>query len=104
MTDFALRDPTRRPTHPGAILREDVLPALRIGVTEAAQKLGVSRQALHAVLSERASVTPEMAVRIGKFCGNGADVWLRMQMVRDLWETRQRMAGVVDSIPTMTAA
>jgi addiction module HigA family antidote len=50
----------REPTHPGAILREDVLPALRVSVTEAARALGVTRQALHAVLAERAAVTPEI--------------------------------------------
>jgi addiction module HigA family antidote len=62
--------------HPGALLREDVLPALRASVTAAAEKLGVSQQTLHAILAERAAITPEMAVRIGKFCGNGPAIWL----------------------------
>jgi addiction module HigA family antidote len=96
--------PTHQPTHPGAVLREDVLPALRIGVTEAAAKLGVSRQTLHAILSERAGVSAEMAVRLGKFCGNGPAVWLRLQVARDLWEAQRDLAGVVDGIPTMQAA
>jgi len=61
--------------HPGALLREDVLPALRVSVTPAAEKLGVSRQTLHAILAERAAITPEMAMRIGKFCFNGPDIW-----------------------------
>jgi len=61
--------------HPGALLREDVLPALRVSVTAAAEKLGVSRQTLHAILAERAANTPEMAMRIGKFCGNGPAIW-----------------------------
>jgi addiction module HigA family antidote len=70
---------TRIPTHPGALLREDVLPALRMPVSAAAQALGVSRQMLHRVLAEKSPVTAEMAVRLGKFCGDGPDIWMRMQ-------------------------
>ena len=72
----------RPPTHPGAILREDVLPALNLSVSEAARQLRVTRQTLHRVLAEASGVSPEMAVRLGKFCGNGRNtspfpVWLR---------------------------
>jgi len=59
--------PRRKPTHPGELLREDVLPALRIFVSEAARKLRVSRQTLHKILAGDAGVTPHMAVRLGKF-------------------------------------
>ena len=93
-----------RPSHPGALLREDVLPALRLSVTAAAEKLGVSRQTLHAVLSEKSSVTPEMAVRLGKFCGNGPGLWLRMQTAHDLWQAEKDMAEIVKTIPTLRAA
>jgi addiction module HigA family antidote len=65
------RNADRQPIHPGAILREDVLPSLGMAVSTAASTLGVSRQMLHRVLSERAAITPEMAVRIGNLCGNG---------------------------------
>ena len=61
------RNRVRRPTHPGAILREDVLPALKMSVAEVADALGVTRQTLHRVVSERAAISPDMAVRIGKF-------------------------------------
>jgi addiction module HigA family antidote len=57
----------RPPTHPGAILREDVLPALNLSVSEAARQLRVTRQTLHRVLAETSGVSPEMAVRLGKF-------------------------------------
>ena len=60
--------PRREPTHPGEMLREDVLPALGISVSEAARKLRVSRQTLHRILAADAAVTPDMAVRLGKFC------------------------------------
>ncbi|MBN9509086.1 MAG: HigA family addiction module antidote protein [Alphaproteobacteria bacterium] len=104
MREYRAKGPAARPpTHPGAILREDVLPALRLSVTGAAQKLGVSRQALHAILAETASVTPEMAARLGKLCGNGAGLWLRLQQARDLWRVEQEMAGELRKIPTLHA-
>ena len=69
----------RCPTHPGALLKEDVLPALRLPVAEAARQLGVSRQTLYKILGQASPVTPEMALRLGKWCGNGPGLWLRMQ-------------------------
>jgi antitoxin HigA-1 len=94
----------RRPTHPGAILREDVLPALRMSVTEAAEKLGISRQMLHGILAEKHAVSPEMAVRLGKFCGNGPGIWLRMQQAHDLWQAERDLAKAVAQIKTQSAA
>ncbi len=92
------------PTHPSALLREDVLPALGLSVTQAAQHLGITRQTLHAILGERASVTPEMALRLGKLCGNGPGLWLRMQQARDLWRAERDMAGEILAIPTIREA
>jgi len=92
--------PRRKPTHPGELLREDVLPALRISVSEAARKLRVSRQTLHRILAGDAGVTPDMAVRLGKFCGNGPGLWLRMQQAYDLWHAEQRLASELTKIPT----
>ncbi|NGM38596.1 HigA family addiction module antidote protein [Methylobacterium sp. DB0501] len=96
------RDPGRPPIHPGEILREDVLPALGMPVSTAAKHLGVTRQALHRVLAGSAAVSPEMALRIGKFCGNGPDVWLKMQAAHDLWHAARTVD--VSTIPTMNAA
>lgn len=79
---------SRPPTHPGAILREDVIPAINKSVTEVARELGVSRQILHRILAEQGPITPEMALRIGKFCGNGPNVWLSMQIAYDLWHAQ----------------
>lgn len=80
MAEYPVRRPLKRaPTHPGAILREDTLPALGLSVTEAARQLRVSRQMLHSILNERSGVSPEMALRLGRFCGNGANFWLHLQ-------------------------
>lgn len=89
----------RPPTHPGEILREDVLPELQLSVTEAAKQLHVSRQTLHRLLSGRSGVTPEMAVRLGKFCGNGPRLWLRMQQAHDLWHAERRLRAEIERIP-----
>jgi addiction module HigA family antidote len=81
------------PPHPGGTLREDVLPALNLSVTDAAKQLGVTRAALSRVLNERAAISPEMALRIEQWLGveNGgrADVWLAEQASFDLWRARK---------------
>ena len=88
-----------RPTHPGAILREDILPALGLSVSEAARQLGVTRQTLHRIMAERVSITPEMALRLGRFCGNGPVLWLRMQQACDLWHAEQELSAELEEIP-----
>ena len=92
MIEYSVKRPLRRPpTHPGAILRQDVLPALGLSVTEAARRLGVSRQQLHRVLAETHPLSTEMALRIARLEGNTPDLWLRMQQAYDLWQVEQRL-------------
>ena len=86
---------TRKPTHPGAILREDVLPHLGLTVSTFARSLGISRQTLHAVLSERSGVSAEMALRLGASLGNGAHLWLDMQSRYDLWQAQSKLSEVL---------
>lgn len=97
------RDAQRPPIHPGEILREDVLPELGMSVTAAAKHMRVSRQSLHRVLAGTAAVTPEMALRIGKFCGNGPATWLRLQTFYDLWHTERRLETEIAAIETQKA-
>jgi len=81
------------PPHPASILREDVLPALGLTVTEAARQLGVSRVALSRVLNERAGISVDLARRIeawlGPERGGRAETWLKMQIDFDLWQLAQ---------------
>jgi antitoxin HigA-1 len=100
----AKRDAKRAPTHPGEIIREDVLPALNMPVATAAKHLGISRQTLHRILAGTHPVTPAMALRLGKFCGNGASIWLSMQCAYDLGRAEQEMGAAIDRIPTQRAA
>ena len=87
-----VRDPKRRPTHPGALLREDVLPALSMTQTELAQLLGVSRLSVSELLHERRALSAEMAARLAKLLQVSAESWLRMQSALDLWQVQQRAA------------
>jgi len=105
MGEYYTKHPINRPPiHPGEILREDVLPALGISVSEAAQRLGISRQQLHRVLAGTHPITTEMALRIGKFAGNGPGLWLRMQQAYDLWHAEQRMKDELSRIKTAASA
>jgi addiction module HigA family antidote len=91
----------RQPVHPGEILREDVLPGLHLSVAEAARQLRVTRQRLDRILSGRSAVTAEMALRLGRFCSNGPDLWLGMQRAHDLWHARERLGAELDQIPEL---
>ena len=93
----------RPPTHPGSLLRDD-LETIGIPIRQAAQEMGISRQMLHRILAEKAPVTAEMALRIGKFLGNGPGLWLRMQAAYDLWHAEQALAAELAHIPTHKAA
>jgi antitoxin HigA-1 len=94
----------RCPTHPGELLREIIDEGLELSVTEAARQLGISRMTLHRALRGEQTVTPEMALRLGKLCGNGAELWLRMQMAHDLWRLERTMRAELARIPTHRAA
>lgn len=87
----AKRSPDRCPTHPGALLREIVLPALPVGKAEVARALGISRQALYDILSEKQPVTPNTAVRLGVVLGTSAASWLNMQTAYDLWHAEREI-------------
>ena len=87
------------PPHPGETLRDDVLPALGLTVTKAADQLGVARPSLSRVLNGRAAISPEMALRIEQWLGieNGgrADLWLAEQATYDLWQARSKFNAQV---------
>jgi len=82
----SLRNPERKPTHPGAVLREDVLPELRWTQTKLANRLMVSGQTVSQLLHEERAVTAEMAIRISGAVGGTPESWLGMQQAVDLWE------------------
>lgn len=103
MAEYPVKRPLRRkPVHPGAILRDDVLPAVGLSVSDTARRLGISRQQLHRVLACTHPITTEMALRIGKFAGNGPELWLRLQQNYDLWHAKKRLKPELDRIEANT--
>ena len=89
------------PVHLGEILREKVLTALAMSKTAMGATLGIYRRAFHDVLNEKRPITAEMAVRIGKLCGNGPRFWANLQRGYDL--ARAERAVDVSRIPTLAA-
>ena len=81
---------TRKATHPGEVLLEDVIKPLGVTITQAAKDLGVTRKTLSELVNQKASLSPEMAVRIGKATGTSPESWLAMQMKVDLWNAGQK--------------
>jgi addiction module HigA family antidote len=84
-----------RPPHPGQSVRYDCLDPLGLSVTEAAKVLGVTRQALNNLVNGKSGISPEMAIRLDKAFGGGAEIWLRMQMAFDLAQARKRAKQIV---------
>ena len=107
------REPVMRkrvpsPPHPSLTRRTRVaccagfvLPDLDRPMTEIARSLGISRQLLYSIVNEKAPVTPEVAVRLGKLCGNGPRLWVNMQAAYDLWHAERKVD--VSKIPTLTS-
>jgi addiction module HigA family antidote len=91
MTKSKERSSERSPTHPGAFLRETILPAMSVSKVDIAAALGVSRQTLYDILAEKQPVTPAMAVRLGAAFETSAASWLRMQTAYDLWHAEREV-------------
>ena len=82
--------PMHNPPHPGSIIQRQCLDPLRLSIAEAAEGLGVSPQIMTDLVSERASVSVEMAIRLAKAFGSSPEMWLGLQMAYDLWQVRDR--------------
>jgi addiction module HigA family antidote len=95
------RNPDRCPSHPGALLREDVIPAVSRPKAEIARLLGISRQHLYDIMAEKKPVSPEVAVRLAKMFGGDPIVWVRMQGAYDAWHAARKID--VSGIPEITA-
>jgi addiction module HigA family antidote len=79
----------KNPPHPGRSIRDACLEPLGLSVTEGAQILGVTRQALNNVVNGKAGISPEMAIRLAKAFGSTAETWLQMQVNYDLAQARK---------------
>ncbi|OGP22948.1 MAG: addiction module antidote protein, HigA family [Deltaproteobacteria bacterium GWA2_57_13] len=89
----------KNPPHPGLSVRADCLEPLGLSVTEAAKALGVSRQALNNLIRGKAAISPQMAIRLDKAFGGGAETWLHLQAAYDLAQAKKRASEIkVDRI------
>lgn len=79
----------KNPVHPGRIVRHDCLEYLALSVTQGAEILGVTRQALNNVVNGKAGISPEMAIRLSKAFGSTPETWLKMQLAYDLAQARK---------------
>lgn len=84
----------KNPPHPGLSIRADCLEPLGLTITEAAKALGVSRQALNNLIHGKAAISPEMAIRLDKAFGGGAETWLRLQAAYDLAQAKKRASEI----------
>lgn len=102
MTEYpAIRNPDRSPGHPGELL-QDIIPATGKSKAEISRLLGISRQHLHDIMSQRKPISPAVAARLGKLFGDGPAIWLRMQAAHDAWHAEREVD--VSGIPTIRAA
>jgi addiction module HigA family antidote len=101
MVYAAKRGKSRCPTHPGALLRDEIIPATGRTKSEIAELPRISRQHLYDILQEKKPVSPAVAVRLGKLFGDGAGIWTRMQAAYDTWHA-ERIEDV-SHIPTIKA-
>ena len=85
----------KNPPHPGLSVRHDCLEPLGLNVTKAAKRLGVSRKQLSAIVNCHAGISPEMAIRLDKAFGGGAEIWLRLQVAYDLAQAMKRADRIV---------
>ena len=107
MVEFTVRNQVRAPTHLGELMREILEERASLTVAYAARRMGISRQALHAVLRGRSAVSADLALRFAQLVGGAPELYLRMQENLDLWSARQRLGSLlsrIEPIPGKRAA
>lgn len=86
------------PTHPGQLL-PDIIKALNISVTQFAKDIQISRGLLYQIMNKDKSITPNTALKLGKYLGNGAHPWLNLQRKHDLWIAEKKLKLILQEIP-----
>jgi antitoxin HigA-1 len=84
----------KKPPHPGLSVRHDCIEPLGLTVVAAAKRLGVSRKQLSDIVNGHAGISPEMAIRLDKAFGGGAETWYRMQAAYDLARAMERADAI----------
>ena len=92
-----------RAVHPGEILREDILPEIRMSESELAEHLNVSRMTVNRLVNERQAVSPGMALRLGRLFGNSPGFWLNLQNAYDIQKAEYSLSSELKKIMPLTA-
>jgi addiction module HigA family antidote len=87
----------RRPSHPGEALAEIVFPAVNVSRQRIAQNLGISRQYLHKIMTGKAPISADIALRLERAIGGDAETWMNMQTAHDLWRREQELFSQLES-------
>ena len=90
----------RKPTHPGSVFLEDVMKPLNMTITDASNKLGVTRKTLSEFVNEKSALSPEMALRIAEATNTSAESWMNMQLKLTMWNARQHQPKNIIPFPT----
>lgn len=93
-----------RPVHPGEILREDVIPASGLSKAAFARRIGISREALHNILSGSSAISTLVALKLGKLLGNSPQAWLNMQQAYDLAMVEKAKHDEIEKVETLEFA
>ena len=88
----------RRPTHPGELLREEILPTIEMSQERLAERLGVSRQTINELVNEKRSISIDMAYRLGRLFNMDPTTWIRMQEAVDVWDALQTRSKEYEKI------
>ena len=88
----------RRPTHPGEAISEIVFPAINVSRLRFARSLGISRQYLHKIMTGKAPISADIALRLERSVGGDADTWMNMQTTYDLWSREQALSGQLELV------
>ncbi len=84
----------RKPTHPGELIREDLLPETGISQIDLAGLMDVSRRTVSEIIHERRRITPDIAFRLAKVFNSTPEMWLNMQQAVDLWEANKMHTSI----------
>ncbi|MGB9180018.1 MAG: HigA family addiction module antitoxin [Pyrinomonadaceae bacterium] len=93
-----LNNRKRRPTHPGELLRAEILPEIGLTQSELARRLNISRRALGEIVNERRAVTPDVAHRLARVFNTSPELWLNMQQAVDVWEAYEANRSAYNKI------
>jgi antitoxin HigA-1 len=93
-----------KPLHPGVILKDILIDSTNLTISEAAERLGVTRTTLSRLLNQHAGISPEMALRLSKLLNTSIEMWVNLQSQYDIWHVKQRAGNINNIIPLEKAA